>query len=378
MADGMKIRGNEGSACIMGKSAPSGVGLKPDGEASVFLPADNCEISSAISDPAPEPGTSARDEAAPLRDEDPVAPEPVQGKRSNDRDMPSAGGAPIFIENPLSEEERKRSLIEQLMEDKIGEGKREKIQRRLQKYPEKALELLCSNDVKVLDKPLSLLDSLAGGYRPAQRDIQIGRGAYIDFFIDHPRLSSLFAGQYPPAVMGSVKVAAIAAAAAFIALPVSLAAIATGGIALSPLALILLSKVRSRSVKDPLEHETAHALDLALGRAAKNRVPISHSVASDPSIPHYTYEKDCTPFSLKSPEIAECYKACKEGKAKFVTEYAAGLIEEYFAESVRAYLNVEETGSDKCREDLRKKDPAICGFIEKMFDQISSGAYSTL
>jgi hypothetical protein len=377
MSDDMTIRGSEAVAPGSLWPARPLESAKPDEAMTASIPSDKLDISTMPSglenDARP---VAAADEAVLGEVMDPTSSHVISAPAGRMKGEAEDAPASIFIESPRSEEERKRALIEELMEDRIGEGKREKIQRRLGKYPEKALELMNLNGVTILDKPLSLWDSVAGGYRPAQRDIQIGRGGYIDFFIDHPALSAIFGGKYPPAVMGSIKIAAAAAVAAFIALPVSMAALATGGLALSPLSLILLSRMRSRSVKDPLEHEAAHALDLALGRAEKNRdMSICEDTTRDTAIPHYTYEKECIPFSLKSPEIAACYKSCKEGRATFVTDYAATLLEEYFAESVRAYVNVEKSGSDACREDLKKKDPAMYKFVERMFENIASEAY---
>lgn len=268
----------------------------------------------------------------------------------------------------------KGEIIDGFLNDSMGEGQREKIHRRLEKFPAAALELLEKNHLKISDRPLDLGDSDIGRYDSSKDTVRIGRGCYVDYFIDHPGVSSFFAGKYPPAVKAGTQFAFVASAIALFTLPLSLSLAVVGGLTLAPLSMVLLSKIRDRSVKDPLEHEVAHALDVALGRSMSQE-GICDAIKSDPSLKHYNHLDENVPFSLKCPEVADLYRKCRDGESSFVTLYAGNRVEEYFAESLRAYLNRTRLGNDASREDLLRKDPAMHGFIERLLADIDSGKY---
>lgn len=93
-------------------------------------------------------------------------------------------------------------------------------------------------------------------------------------------------------------------------------------------------------------HELGHALDCALGKGVY--------------------------VSTTRPEIREAFK----NASAFVTPYAATGLDEYFAESVRAYLEVNEDKSfwprvSKAR--LKRCDPAMYAIVERIFTQEVKG-----
>jgi hypothetical protein len=100
--------------------------------------------------------------------------------------------------------------------------------------------------------------------------------------------------------------------------------------------------LRARSLRMTAAHEFAHALDALL--ACKKR----------------SY------FSYESEEL-RYYFATATG---FVNEYAASSLDEYFAESVRAYVEVND---ERCawlpltRQDLYLRDPRMFALIERLF-----------
>lgn len=88
-------------------------------------------------------------------------------------------------------------------------------------------------------------------------------------------------------------------------------------------------------------HEFSHALDCALGQ-------------------HGRYH------SASDPDIANAFAAARE----FVTNYACVSRDEYFAESLRAFLGVNEPASPwptVSRERLKHIDPSIHDYIERLF-----------
>jgi hypothetical protein len=286
--------------------------------------------------------------------------------------------ASLFLKEPQTTED-KRTIIDSLIEEGTSDRKREKIHRRLEKYPEEALKMLQNNEITIVNRPLKFLNSnTAAGYHPELHTIHIGRGGYSDFFIDHPAVSSLFSGRLSRAVKAAVQCAFVASVAAFIGLPLSIAIPVIGGLALTPLPVLAVKKIRDRSIGNPLEHEVAHALDVSLGRSPSYRDrPLSDELLSNPAIKPYRYEKGYEPFSLKCQTVIDNFLACKNGRAgsQFVTDYASTRPEEYFAECVRVYLNEKREGSDAGREDLLKKDPTMYAFVEKLFSDLGNGEF---
>lgn len=103
--------------------------------------------------------------------------------------------------------------------------------------------------------------------------------------------------------------------------------------------LILL---RSGALRMSAAHEFAHALDAAL--ATKPR----------------SY------FSFENPEVRACFAHANA----FVNEYAASGLDEYFAESMRAYVEVNDDRSSwlpLTRKDLATKDPRMFTLIDNLF-----------
>ena len=90
--------------------------------------------------------------------------------------------------------------------------------------------------------------------------IEMKKGALLDVFIDHPLLSSLFAGKRS-LVLGNGLLAAIMLSSALTA-PVSTPVLTLA--LLADFSAVLIGQLRNNSAIDPLEHETAHALDYSL------------------------------------------------------------------------------------------------------------------
>jgi hypothetical protein len=100
--------------------------------------------------------------------------------------------------------------------------------------------------------------------------------------------------------------------------------------------------LRARSLRMTAAHEFAHALDALLARKKRSY------------------------FSYESEEL-RYYFATATG---WVNEYAASSLDEYFAESVRAYVEVND---ERCawlpltRQDLYLRDPRMFALIERLF-----------
>lgn len=100
--------------------------------------------------------------------------------------------------------------------------------------------------------------------------------------------------------------------------------------------------LRPRSLRMTAAHEFAHALDALLARKKRSY------------------------FSYESEEL-RYYFATATG---YVNEYAATSLDEYFAESVRAYVEVND---ERCawlpltRQDLFLRDPRMFALIERLF-----------
>ncbi|MBV8171365.1 MAG: hypothetical protein JO219_05470 [Candidatus Eremiobacteraeota bacterium] len=100
--------------------------------------------------------------------------------------------------------------------------------------------------------------------------------------------------------------------------------------------------LRARSLRMTAAHEFAHALDAVLARKRRSY------------------------FSYESEEL-RYYFATSTG---FINEYAASSLDEYFAESMRAYVEVND---ERCawlpvtRQDLYLRDPRMFALIERLF-----------
>ena len=104
--------------------------------------------------------------------------------------------------------------------------------------------------------------------------------------------------------------------------------------------------LRSRSPMT-VAHEFGHALDCALG--------------------------DGTYRSGTDPQVRAAFLAARE----FVTPYAATGLDEYFAESLRAYVEANDANSlwpRASRDRLRRLDTPMFDYIELLYNGIGNGA----
>lgn len=99
--------------------------------------------------------------------------------------------------------------------------------------------------------------------------------------------------------------------------------------------------LRDRAMTMTVAHEFAHALDAVLA------------------------EKPRSYFSYESAELRRCFATA----SGFVNEYAASGLDEYFAESLRAYVEVNDS---RCawlpltRYELKTRDPRMFELIERL------------
>lgn len=101
--------------------------------------------------------------------------------------------------------------------------------------------------------------------------------------------------------------------------------------------------LRARAMTMTVAHEFAHALDAVLAKKPRSY------------------------FSYESRELRHCFATT----AGFVNEYAASALDEYFAESVRAYLEVNDAHCvwlPLTRFELKARDPKMFSLIEKLFE----------
>jgi len=99
--------------------------------------------------------------------------------------------------------------------------------------------------------------------------------------------------------------------------------------------------LRSRSPMT-VAHEFGHALDCALGGGV-------YRSGIDPQV-----------------------RALFAGARRFVTPYAATGVDEYFAESLRAYVEANDPGSPwprATRTRLHRADPGMYDFVERLFER---------
>ncbi|GEM_PF-3407590 len=267
------------------------------------------------------------------------------------------------------ERKTKRIMIDGMLEGIVPAKDREKIYHRLERYPESALKMINDYGVKISGRPLPLFSGDSGMYFPGSKKVSLARGSNVDYFIEHPRLSAFLDSSKPLVLLAGLGVA-LGTALIFTALPAAVLVAGAAGFSLAPLSYFASNFIRERSIKDPLVHETAHALDSALGSApAFKNLPVDSRVT-------FAYKTENIPFSMKSSDVIDCYLACKGGKegSRFVTDYAAKDPVEYFAENVRAYLNSDSPGENAKRADLEKKDPKMFRLLEGLFNDISRGA----
>jgi hypothetical protein len=100
--------------------------------------------------------------------------------------------------------------------------------------------------------------------------------------------------------------------------------------------------LRQEALRMACAHEFAHALDAVLARRPRSY------------------------FSFESEEL-RFYFATATG---FINEYAASSLDEYFAESVRAYVEVNDsqcTWLPVTRQDLYLRDPRMFALVERLF-----------
>ena len=106
--------------------------------------------------------------------------------------------------------------------------------------------------------------------------------------------------------------------------------------------------LRPHALRMAAAHEFAHALDAVL--------------ASKPN----SY------FSFESAEIRSAFASA----TGFVNEYAASGLDEYFAECVRAYVEVNDDRSSwlpLTRQGLAERDPRMYAIVERIFTDIGLG-----
>jgi hypothetical protein len=100
--------------------------------------------------------------------------------------------------------------------------------------------------------------------------------------------------------------------------------------------------LRPHALRMTAAHEFAHALDALLARKLRSY------------------------FSYESEELRYYFATA----SAFVNEYAASSLDEYFAESMRAYVEIND---ERCawlpltRQDLYLRDPRMFALIERLF-----------
>lgn len=117
-----------------------------------------------------------------------------------------------------------------------------------------------------------------------------------------------------------------------------------------PAGLFVLSErlllLRSRALRMTAAHEFGHALDaIAAGRRASY-------------------------FSYENAEVRATFASCPG----FVNEYAATGLDEYFAEALRAYTEVNDDRSSwppLTRYDLFARDPRLFGLVESFLHRVN-------
>ncbi len=107
--------------------------------------------------------------------------------------------------------------------------------------------------------------------------------------------------------------------------------------------------LRPHALRMAAAHEFGHALDAVLA------------------------ERPCSYFSFESMTVREAFR-CTTG---FVNEYAASGLDEYFAESLRAYVEVNDersTWSPLTRQTLFERDPRMFAIVERLLCGLKQSA----
>ena len=157
---------------------------------------------------AKQTGNAATEMQVSAERQTPKKPAPKKSFVPTVLDMDQGAAGAHLLEGKNAD---KRAIIDSLTESTMSAKKKEKIFQRLSKYPDGALRLIKDNNVKILDKPLDFLwnpgglttwertETSASASKPASTStamtIEMKKGALLDVFIDHPLLSSLFAGK---------------------------------------------------------------------------------------------------------------------------------------------------------------------------------------
>lgn len=268
--------------------------------------------------------------------------------------------------SPVAPSGDKHAIIDAMLEEGVADSQRSKIRRRLSKFPEKILTLLRMGGMTVRERPLNfLIPRDAGSFHADRGEIRIQRGGLVDFFIHHRSLSSALQGYRSVGVCTALLAIGLLCGAVD-------GTVALAGFVGGAFSLLFLGKLRNASASDPLEHEAAHALDFIVGRTGQfKEMPVDKRVAG-------AHAWASLPFSLKSRELLDCYQDCLEKRegSRFITKYARGTPMEYFAESVKAYLNSEEGGSDVNRRGLVRSDRHMHRLIERLFQDICSDRHT--
>ncbi|MFP4498165.1 MAG: hypothetical protein ACLFQV_08135 [Vulcanimicrobiota bacterium] len=302
--------------------------------------------------------------------------------------------APLFIEEQTQEfqnNSHKKKLIHSLIDPGMKPERLEKLAQRLEKYPEAALKLIKDDGASYSKKKSGFLITRRLGYYTHEgKSIHLANGTLSDFSRRHPGIAKMLSGSKP--AVYALAAAGIAATAPFV-LPGLAAGITAACVAPVGLASVPLSWLLGAGQSDVPVHETAHALDFALGRRGKfKNMKIDkryikmledrqrmQNAGTITMVKKPDLDPSREPASVKSREIMDCYLACKDWQnkgAQFLTDYAGTNPKEYFAECVKAYLNPDKTESDICRQDLIQKDPSMYNFLDNLFKEINTGAYN--
>lgn len=327
------------------------------------------------------------------------------------------GLACIFSEAHNDSITNKNQLIESMIDDSFSRSNRNDIIKRLGKFPERAIEILYQDKMKIHKAEISpeVFEALkkqnilvGGGYISQTHDVLLPPTHLGKFFEKFPRLSSMLEKPFLtiPAML-STNLLILASTGILVGLSTTVAAPIVGlAGGLAGMGGIFISekfkKINSHNKMSAPEHEFAHALDFALGdndnivnmKTDENnpkKLPMVGLVVSTHNTAKYKLENnenstiplkptivflddtgDRIPLSLKSEEILANYVDClskKEG-AEFITPYAATTPMEYFAESVKAYVNTEKKNNKVTRKDLQEKDISMYNYLEKLFNNL--------
>jgi hypothetical protein len=103
--------------------------------------------------------------------------------------------------------------------------------------------------------------------------------------------------------------------------------------------------LRGNALRMTAAHEFAHALDAVLASRPRSY------------------------FSFENADVRDCFSSA----TGFVNEYAASGLDEYFAECLRAYVEVNDDHSSwlpLTRHDLLTRDPRMFTLIDRLFRNV--------